>query len=754
LGPQAPYRNKFTVDRCCKRLNNLFIQHSVKIRAMDVSSVLESLNEAQREAVAAPTGNILLLAGAGSGKTRVLVHRVAWYIETNQTSPYGILAVTFTNKAAAEMRSRIETLLQRPISGMWVGTFHGIAHRLLRAHWQEAGLPENFQILDSDDQYRTIRRVIRAMELDESQYQPREAQWFINARKDEGLRPQHLEDNGDPVMAQLIHIYQTYEQTCTRSGLVDFAELLLRAHELFRDQESILQNYRQRFRHVLVDEFQDTNALQYAWLRLLVGDSGTLFAVGDDDQSVYGWRGARIENMQQFQKDIRDTRLMKLEQNYRSTANILKAANTLILNNESRLGKELWTEDEDGEKIALYSAYNEHDEARYVIESIKATKQDSMSYNDNAVLYRVSAQSRVLEENLMQSNIPYRVYGGMRFYERAEIKDVLAYLRLASFNDDDASFERIVNTPSRGIGQRTLEELRLVARRDNISLWQSASRILMDKSLSARALGALERFLKLIHLIGEEIHPLTLDEAVDTVIKHSGLVEHFRKEKGEKGLARIENIEELVTAASEFEVNKEAHGELEPLPAFLSHAALEAGDTQADAYSDCVHLMTLHSAKGLEFPCVYMVGLEEGLFPHQRSSGDLGQLEEERRLCYVGITRAKKHLTMTFAQHRRLHGSDYYPQPSRFISEIPVDLLNEIRLGGGSVSQELFSRNRESLQQEGDFSLGQRVVHNRFGEGVVLNLEGRGSHARVQVHFEEAGSKWLVLAYAGLQTAC
>jgi ATP-dependent DNA helicase UvrD/PcrA len=721
---------------------------------MDVSSVLDSLNEAQREAVAAPTGNILLLAGAGSGKTRVLVHRIAWYIETNQTSPYGILAVTFTNKAAAEMRSRIESLLERPIGGMWVGTFHGIAHRLLRAHWQEAGLPQNFQILDSDDQYRTIKRVIRSMQLDESQYPPRESQWFINGRKDEGLRPQHLEDNGDPGMAQLIHIYQTYEQTCARSGLLDFAELLLRAHELFRDQDAVLRIYRERFRHLLVDEFQDTNALQYAWLRLLVGDSGALFAVGDDDQSVYGWRGARIENMQQFQKDIPDTKLMKLEQNYRSTANILKAANTLITNNDSRLGKELWTEDEDGEKITLYSAYNEYDEARFVIETIKAAKQESLQYKDNAVLYRVSAQSRVLEEVLMQSNIPYRVYGGMRFYERAEIKDVLAYLRLASFNDDDASFERIVNTPTRGIGQRTLEELRACARRENISLWRAASQILMDKSLSARALGALERFLSLIHSIGEGIQPLSLDEAVDTVIKQSGLVEHFRKEKGEKGLARIENMEELVTAASEFEHNKEAHGDLEALPAFLSHAALEAGETQADAYSDCVHLMTLHSAKGLEFPSIYLVGMEDGLFPHQRSLDDPDQLEEERRLCYVGITRAKKNLTISFAQHRRMHGSDYYPQPSRFISEIPPDLINEIRLGGATISQEVFSRNTELLQEESDFSLGQRVLHNRFGEGVVLNLEGSGSHARVQVNFEQAGSKWLVLAYAGLQSAC
>jgi len=721
---------------------------------MDVSHVLDSLNQAQRDAVAAPTGNILLLAGAGSGKTRVLVHRVAWYIGTGEASPYGILAVTFTNKAAAEMRSRIEGLLQQAIGGMWVGTFHGIAHRLLRAHWQETGLPENFQILDSDDQYRTIRRVIRGMQLDEARYPPREAQWFINARKDEGQRSAHVDDGGDPSMAQLRHIYQAYEETCERSGLVDFAELLLRAHELFRDQETILQHYRRRFRHVLVDEFQDTNALQYAWLRLLVGDSGALFAVGDDDQSVYGWRGARIENMQQFQKDIPGTRLMKLEQNYRSTANILHAANSLIMNNDSRLGKELWTEGGEGEKIGLYTAYNEHDEARYVVEAISAAKQDTLRYSDMAVLYRVSAQSRVLEEALMQAGIPYRVYGGMRFYERAEIKDVLAYLRLACYHDDDASFERIVNTPTRGIGQRTLEALRQLARRDNLSLWQSAMQIVTGKALPARALGALERFLRLVQEMGGAIQPLPLDEAVDTVIRQSGLVAHFQREKGERGLARIENMEELVTAASEFEVNEDAHGELPPLPAFLAHAALEAGETQADAYTDCVHLMTMHSAKGLEFPGVFMVGMEEGLFPHQRSSEDPGQLEEERRLCYVGITRAREHLTLTFAQHRRLHGSDFYPRPSRFIAEIPAELLNEVRLGGGGIHPALFHREKVALQAEADFSLGQRVLHNRFGEGVVLNLEGSGSHARVQVHFEEAGSKWLVLAYAHLQAVC
>lgn len=730
----------------------------LKSPAMDVSLVLDGLNESQREAVAAPCGNIMILAGAGSGKTRVLVHRIAWYIQTGQSSPFGIMAVTFTNKAAAEMRSRIETLLDAPAGGMWVGTFHGLTHRILRAHWQEAGLPQSFIILDSDDQYRTIRRVLRAMEIDESSFPPREVQWFINARKDEGLRPQHIDDHGDHTLYQMVRIYQAYEDVCNRSGVVDFAELLLRAHELFRDQKIILEQYRQRFRYVLVDEFQDTNSLQYAWLRLLIGDQGCLFAVGDDDQSIYSWRGARVENMQQFKKDFSNPLLIKLEQNYRSTANILNAANALITNNNSRLGKKLWTEGEGGEKIALYNGYNEHDEARYVVEQISDWQCKTGHYKDSAVLYRVSAQSRVIEEGLMRASIPYRVYGGMRFYERAEIKDALAYVRLSTFQDDDVSFERIINTPTRGIGQRTVEELRSISRQEKCSLWQAAQNILRDKSLNARALNALVGFVQLItHMGGNK--GLPLDEAVDNVIKVSGLIEHYRKEKGERGLARIENMEELVSAAGEFNAEDEELEGMEPLQAFLAHAALESGETQADAHSDCVNLMTLHSAKGLEFPNVYLVGMEEGLFPHQRSSEDLTQLEEERRLCYVGITRAEKALTMTYTQHRRLHGQDYYPQPSRFINEIPAELINEVRMGG-SIVEPMFVRTRQGGSvSEGDgadkgaYTLGQRVSHAKFGNGVILNLEGSGGNTRVQVNFEQAGSKWLVAEYANLETA-
>ena len=717
---------------------------------MDVSRILDSLNSAQREAVAADNGNLLVLAGAGSGKTRVLVHRIAWYIETGQASPYSILAVTFTNKAAAEMRGRIEHLLGQSVRGMWVGTFHGLSHRLLRAHWQEARLPETFQILDNEDQYRTVRRVIRTMLLDESRYPPRQAQWFINARKDEGLRPGHIDPQEDPTTAQLIEVYKTYQETCERAGLVDFAELLLRVFELFRDQAALREHYQHRFKYVLVDEFQDTNALQYAWLRLLAGQQdNTLFAVGDDDQSVYSWRGARVENMRAFEQDFKDTRLMKLEQNYRSTGTILKAANELIANNHGRLGKNLWTEVEDGEPVDLYMAYNETDEARYVVEQIKSAADEGKSYDDYAILYRISAQSRLLEEALMQARIPYRVYGGMRFYERAEIKDALAYVRLARFQDDDASFERIVNTPARGIGQRTLEELRGTARRDRCSLWQAARHNIEHKLLSARALNALLQFMDLIRQMTEAEAEATLDQQVDKVIRLSGLAAHYKKDQSEKGLARIENLEELVTAAGQFALGPaEELAEMDTLSAFLAHAALESGETQAVDNSACVHMMTLHSAKGLEFPDVYLVGMEEGLFPHQRSSEALAQLEEERRLCYVGITRAQKKLTLTHAQHRRLHGADYYPAASRFIEEIPAELLRDIRMKG-SINPALFSK-ADSAGEHDEFRLGQRVRHTKFGEGVILNLEGSGGHRRIQVNFEQAGCKWLVAAYANL----
>lgn len=716
---------------------------------MTRSQIIDTLNPAQREAVTADTPQMLILAGAGSGKTRVLVHRIAWCLETGMAAPHGILAVTFTNKAAAEMRGRIENLLSRQIGGMWVGTFHGIAHRLLRAHYREADLPEQFQIIDADDQLRVIRRTIRAMNLDEGEWPAKECQWFIGAQKDEGLRPDHIDDGGDEGLRTLIDVYRNYEETCRRSGLVDFAELLLRAHELWRDTPGLLRHYQERFWHVLVDEFQDTNGIQYAWLRQLVGDDGNLFVVGDDDQSIYSWRGAQVENMQRFQQHYPNHQIIRLEQNYRSTSTILSAANALIANNPNRLGKELWTDGKKGQAITLYTAFNDVDEARFCVDKMAQHHAGGGRYDECAALYRVSAQSRVLEDALRHEDIPYRVHGGFKFYERAEIKDCLSYLRLATFRGDDAAFERIVNTPPRGIGQRTIEELRHVARTEKIILWEAAQRVVANRELGARAVSALERFFELIDRLSVEIDGISLDQVIETVVARSGLPEHYKKEKGERGLDRIENLEELVTAAGDFEP-KDEEQELPLIASFLAHAALEAGEGQANAHEDSVQLMTLHSAKGLEFPQVFLMGVEEGLFPHQRSAEDPAQLEEERRLCYVGITRAMEQLTITHAECRRLHGSDYYPQPSRFIREIPAELLEEARLGG-RVSAASVSHGSTTQENASGLNLGQQVHHKTFGSGVVLHVEGRGEHTRVQVNFENEGVKWLVAAYAGLQ---
>lgn len=719
---------------------------------MDISFILDPLNAEQREAVAAPLGNLLVLAGAGSGKTRVLVHRIAWHIKMESLSPYNIMAVTFTNKAATEMRNRIDGLLQQPARGMWVGTFHGLAHRFLRANYQEANLSENFQILDSEDQYRMIRRVIRDMRLDDSKYPARESQWFINARKEEGLRAENIDDYGESNLAQHIHIYKNYQEACEQSGLVDFAELLLRTFELFRDNHSICENYQHRFKRILVDEFQDTNKLQSSLLKLLVDSKNTLFAVGDDDQSIYSWRGACIDNIQFFSRNFPNTNTLRLEQNYRSTATILEAANKLITHNSSRLGKNLWTDGKSGEPIDIYEAYNEIDEARYVVDYINTKKQQGMQYSDFAIFYRVSAESRVIEEALMQSSIPYRVYGGMRFYERAEIKDALAYVRLVHFHNDNASFERIVNTPSRGIGNRTIEKLRQISRSESISLWQATNHAITNKLLPSRALLALEQFISLIDNMSKQETDSSLDNQVDQIIKFSGLIDFFKKEKGEKGLVKIENLEELVSAAGEFATrDSEESQEMGALSAFLAHASLESGDGQSRNNSDCVHMMTLHSAKGLEFPYVFLVGMEEGLFPHQRSIEDLVKLEEERRLCYVGITRAKIKLVISYAQHRRLYGKDFYSRVSRFIGELPPELLNNIRLGHNISSSFTGVLEDKPLDKNNNLSLGQHVLHAKFGEGVVLNLEGNDGNLRVQVNFNQAGCKWLVAAYAKLQ---
>ncbi|MDX9767667.1 MAG: DNA helicase II [Ectothiorhodospiraceae bacterium] len=719
---------------------------------MDVTPILESLNEAQREAVSAEPVPLLVLAGAGSGKTRVLVHRIAWLIQVEGLSPHGLLAVTFTNKAAAEMRSRIERLLGMPAGGLWIGTFHGIAHRLLRAHWREAGLPQTFQIIDADDQLRLLKRVFRALELDEARWPPKQALWYINGRKEEGVRPQHIQDTGDEAGRHYLRIYTAYEEACRRAGVVDFAELLLRALELLRDNASLLDHYRRRFRHILVDEFQDTNAIQYAWLRLLAGERNPVFAVGDDDQSIYGWRGARIEHIQHFTRDFPNARVVRLEQNYRSTGHILKAANALIAHNAGRLGKNLWTDGSEGEPVLVYAAFDERDEARFVIDQLRDWSASGHARREAAILYRSNAQSRVFEETLIAAAIPYRVYGGLRFFERAEIKDALAYLRLVASRDDDSAFERVVNQPARGLGERTLAQLRERARAADVALWRAAVDMLREGGLAARAGSALTGFLGLVDAMAREVADLPLHEQAEHVIQRSGLREHYAKEKGEQGQARLENLDELVSAARGFQYDTELHGDMEPLTAFLAHAALEAGEAEGGAHEDCVQLMTLHSAKGLEFPLVFLVGMEEGLFPHQMSSEDPNRLEEERRLAYVGITRARRRLVLSHAERRRLYNSTNYCIPSRFIGEIPAELMEEVR-PRASFTQPVFRPQAGRLPESpgGGMRIGSRVRHAKFGEGVITDCEGSGSNARVQVNFATEGAKWLVLGYAKLE---
>jgi DNA helicase-2/ATP-dependent DNA helicase PcrA len=715
---------------------------------MDVTPIIDSLNDAQREAVTAPQEPVLVIAGAGSGKTRVLVHRIAWLVEVEGVSPHGIMAVTFTNKAAAEMRGRVEELLDMPIGNLWVGTFHGLAHRLLRRHAEEAGLPKTFQIIDSQDQQRLIRRLIKDTGLDEATWVAREVQYFINKQKDEGRRPDHIATRDDYTQEMLVRLYRTYQDNCDQNGLVDFAELLLRAHELWLKKPEVLAHYQRRFRHILVDEFQDTNSVQYAWLRVLAGNTGVLFAVGDDDQSIYRWRGAKVENMFQLKKEFPGIKEIKLEQNYRSTSTILNAANAIIANNSDRLGKNLWTDGNDGDAIKLYNAYNERDEAEFVIARIEDWVNQGNLRAEAAILYRSNAQSRVFEEYLFKKQIPYRVYGGLRFFERAEIKDALAYLRLLENRADDTSFERVVNLPTRGIGARTVDEIREYARANSISLWESAMSN-AGGQLNARAGGAVRKFLQLVEGLAHEVEDQELHEKVDNVIERTGLIPHFKKDRSEQGETRVENLEELISAAQGFE--PEEQDELPPLAAFLSHAALEAGEGQADKWEDCVQLMTLHSAKGLEFPLVFMAGLEEGLFPHKRSIDDPGGLEEERRLCYVGTTRAMTQLYLSHADQRRMFGTDTFPQPSRFLAEIPDEYIEEVR-PNIRVQQPVYRRTGTYKEQApSGVKLGQRVRHGKFGEGMVLNYEGSGSHARVQVNFETAGTKWLVMSYANLE---
>ena len=724
-----------------------------------IATLLDNLNERQREAVEAPLGSTLVLAGAGSGKTRVLVSRLAWLVK-EQNIPLGsILAVTFTNKAAGEMKARLTQMLEMPLGGLWVGTFHGLCHRFLRRHYREANLPEQFHVADSDDQLRMIKRVIQALNLDEERWPPKQAQSFINSRKDEGLRSKHLQGGQWQYgpMRTLTDIYRAYEQACNTAGVIDFAELLLRTHELLRDNQELLAHYQNRFQAILVDEFQDTNAIQYAWIRLLAGNHASIMAVGDDDQSIYGWRGAKVENIQKFSQDFPNTQIIRLEQNYRSTETILNAANALINNNSARMGKHLWTQGKEGEKIVLYGAFNELDEARFVAERIGLLlKEPLREASEVAILYRSNAQSRVLEEALLRAGIAYRIHGGVRFFERAEIKDTLAYLRLLANADDDTAFERVVNFPTRGIGEKTLEELRSIARTESISLWQASQRLLNADSLSARALNALAHFIQLIDDLRENTSLMELDEQIATVINGSGLFAHFSKTKQDKSESRIENLQELVNAAKQFRYERDPEDNLPPLVAFLTHASLEAGEMQAAEHEHSVHMMTFHSAKGLEFPFVFLVGMEEGVFPSRQSVDDPSRLEEERRLCYVGLTRAMEKLFLTYAEVRRQYGREEYHRPSRFLREIPVELLQEIRVKAHKAPYEkqaytnaapLFS---ESSEDDIGFRLGQRVNHPKFGAGTILSFEGGGAHRRVQVKFADHDTKWLVLAYANL----
>ncbi|PVZ63896.1 DNA helicase II [Pelagibaculum spongiae] len=720
----------------------------------DISPILDNLNKAQRDAVAAPEQHCLVLAGAGSGKTRVLVHRIAFLTASGGVgvSPWSLLAVTFTNKAAAEMRGRVESVAGVSPAGMWLGTFHSLAHRFLRQHWQQANLPQQFQIIDSDDQYRMIRRIMREAGLDESKWPPRQVQWFINNSKEEGLRPQHIETYNDFHRQTHLQIYQAYQEACDRGGMVDFSELLLRSLETLRNNTELRNHYQGRFRHILVDEFQDTNTIQYAWLRLMCGPNSKLFVVGDDDQSIYGWRGAKIENIQQFSRDYPDALSIKLEQNYRSTSNILNASNAVIENNTERMGKKLWTDDGDGEAISLYAAFNDLDEARYIVDRIQQEVRDGSPRKDIAILYRSNAQSRVLEESLIQAAMPYRIYGGQRFFDRQEIKDAMGYLRLIAHGGDDSAFERVVNTPTRGIGDRTVQAVRELAREQELTMWLAAEKLIEAKALTARAIKALKGFLDLIEELRVNCEGAELYLQAAEVVENSGLQAHYQKEKGEKGQARIENLQELVNACRGFDPDlaNEEGMELGPLDAFLAHAALEAGESQAADHDDAVQLMTLHSAKGLEFPIVFLCGLEDGLFPHKMSLDD-GNLDEERRLCYVGMTRAMQKLNLSYAEIRRMYGQENYTSPSRFIREIPAELLNEVRLGG-SVSRPVVKSSMFAPQDTGSVALGSRVAHKKFGEGTVINIEGDGPSARIQVNFDDAGDKWLVLSYAKLET--
>ncbi len=729
--------------------------------------LLAGLNEEQRAAVTAPPQSALVIAGAGSGKTRVLTHRIAWLCHSEDISPYAVVAVTFTNKAAQEMRRRVEDLTEGSARSMWIGTFHGICNRILRRHYEAAELPQSFQILDAQDQLRIIKRITKALGLDEKKWPPKQTQYLINDYKELGKRAAAVQEE-NPAHARLLRIYAEYEAHCRRSGLADFTELLLRTVELLRDNEEVLEQYQHRFRHILVDEFQDTNTLQYAWIRLLAGRDIPVFVVGDDDQSIYGWRGACARNIRDFGKDFANAGVYRLQRNYRSNGNILKAANALIENNRDRMGKNLWTKAEDGPPIKVFAAYNEGDEAEFVVaQAAHWIDEAGHRRAEVAVLYRSNAQSRVIEQALIKKSIPYRVYGGMRFFERAVIKHAMAHMRLFCHRADDPSFERIVNFPPRGIGERTLEAVRERARADDCGLWNAAVRLIKEDELTPRSASSLSEFCLMVEHLADGIAPEhMLSELAARIAKR--LAAHYEKSyaknSDEAAISNMENLEEFIAAAREFESSFEAEKEQMAedereeniMDAFLTHAALEASETQGGYEEDCVQLMTLHSAKGLEFPLVIIVGLEENLFPHARSMATAEDLEEERRLCYVGITRARERLVMTYAEERnRGYGTPVFADMSRFLQELPAELLEEVRprIQIKRPSRERASSDPAQTRFAPDLgiNIGQAVRHSAFGDGVVLNLEGAGEHGRALVRFRSEGEKWLVLAYAKLE---
>ncbi len=721
-----------------------------------MNSILEGLNKEQLEATTFPSSSSLILAGAGSGKTRVLTTRIAWLIQTGQINPFQLMAVTFTNKAAREMLVRISSMLPINTRGMWVGTFHGLCNRMLRSHHQEAKLPQTFQILDSADQLSMIKRVMKSIAADENKYPYRQVQYFINSNKEEGLRASQI-DVIDEFSRNLVDIYEQYDRACQREGVVDFSELLLRSFELLSGNERLLEHYRSRFRHILVDEFQDTNKLQYAWLRLLKGVSAAVMAVGDDDQSIYAFRGARTGNMLDFEKDFGVQKIIRLEQNYRSHGNILDAANALISNNDARLGKNLWTDEGKGEPIRLYSAATDSEEASFLLEEVQTLAREGIALNEIALLYRSNAQSRILEHTLFKAGMSYRVYGGLRFFERQEVKHALAYLRLIANPNDDGAFLRVVNFPTRGIGNRTLESIQDISKQSGTSLWQATCSF----PPSGRAGAALSSFVSLIENIKLQTEGFNLPDLIEHVIESSGLIQHYQKER--EGQDRIENLKELVNASTTFvkeevvveEANEAEASEMDPLTAFLAHASLEAGDNQAQAGEDALQLMTVHSAKGLEFNSVFISGLEEGIFPHENSLNEQGGLEEERRLMYVAMTRARRRLYLSYSQIRMLHGQTRYNVESRFVEEIPSETLKHINSKNKESASTVMPRipNRRMAATIGGFRIGQQVSHPKFGIGVIVQADGNGQDAMVQVNFSHEGLKWLALEFAKLSAA-